>query len=88
MTNCWPQVLRQILPDQARADVGRAARRIADEPAHGMVRIILGRTRRAGRAGAGKRKTRKAKRDEPLEPKAASFSPSHTRPFFLVSIAR
>ena len=43
-------MLRQILSDQARDDVGRAARRIADQPAHRVVRIIVGRARGAGNA--------------------------------------
>src|SRR5580704_17586859 len=40
------EMLRQILPDQASADVGRTAGRIADQPVHRAVRIIVGRPRR------------------------------------------
>ena len=51
--NCWCRCSRQILPDQPGADVGRAAGRIADQPAHGMVRIIVGRARRSRAGNAG-----------------------------------
>ena len=43
------QMFGQVLSDQARADVGRAARRIADQPAHRMIWIVVvGGARSAG----------------------------------------
>jgi hypothetical protein len=41
------KMLGEILPDQASADVRRSTGRIADQPAHAVVRIIIG-ARRAG----------------------------------------
>jgi hypothetical protein len=36
------QMLGEVLSDQPRADVGGAAGRIADQPAHRMIGIIIG----------------------------------------------
>src|SRR5215472_19245437 len=56
------QMFGQVLPDQPRADVGRAARRIADQPAHRMIRIVTVRCARGtgddGNKAAGKSQRR------------------------------
>jgi hypothetical protein len=56
------QMFGQILSDQARADVGRTAGRMADQPTHRMIWIVIVRSpRRSGaerNCTAGKRQRR------------------------------
>ena len=48
------QMLGQILPDQARANIGRPARRITDQPAYRVIGIVILGARHAG-GGCGRR---------------------------------
>ena len=68
------QMFRQILPDQAGADIGRAAGRIADEPAYRVVRIIVIGARRS--ATAQNQHARKGGRESPLNEALHSTPPA------------
>jgi len=58
------QMFGQVLSDQPRADIGRTARRIADQPAHRMTGVlVIGGTRGTGHHH--RRASKRQRRDSP-----------------------